>query len=67
MQSETVNDQASGKTSSLDPFFGEATRRELIEEDRVAWKYVCGILFSIVFGGVLLGVFGTLLATMMME
>jgi hypothetical protein len=67
MQNETSSDHASSKASSLDQFFGEQTRRELIEEDREAWKYVCGLLFSIVFGGVLLGVFGTMLATTMMH
>ena len=67
MQHDTGSDQGSAKASSLDPFFSESTRRELLEEDRIAWKYVCGILFSIVVGGVLLGVFGTLLATTMMR
>ncbi len=62
MQHHTATDH-----SSLDQFFSEQTRRDLIEEDRVAWKCVCGILFSIVFGGVLLGVFGTILATTMMR
>lgn len=58
MQHDTPTDH-----TSLDKFFSEQTSRDLIEEDRVAWKYVCGILFSIVFGGVMLGVFGTMLAT----
>jgi hypothetical protein len=56
-------DDNSSKSSAMDKFFGEETKRELLDEDREAWKMVCGILFSIVFGGVLLGFLGVMLAT----
>lgn len=53
----------SAESPVLERLFDEKTRRELIEEDRHAWKMVCGLLFSIVLGGVLLGFVGVMLAT----
>ncbi len=48
--------------SVLKQYFSESTQRDLIEDDRIAWRNVCGILFSIVAIGVLLGVSGVALA-----
>jgi len=54
---------ADGDRSVFEKSFSESTRRELIEEDRVAWRNVCGVLFSIVAMGLVLGITGVLLAT----
>jgi len=35
----------SAESPVLERLFGKETQRELIEEDRDAWKMVCGILF----------------------
>ncbi|NIL96686.1 MAG: hypothetical protein GTO53_04555 [Planctomycetales bacterium] len=51
-----------GDLSVLKQYFSESTQRDLIEDDRIAWRNVCGILFSIVAIGVLLGVSGVALA-----
>ena len=51
------------RSQGIEQFFGEKTVRELKEEDRIAWRNVCGVLFSIVALGLLLGIVGVLLAT----
>ncbi|NIP86520.1 MAG: hypothetical protein GTO03_13515 [Planctomycetales bacterium] len=48
--------------SVLKQYFDESAQRELLEDDRIAWRNVCGILFSIVAIGVLLGATGVMLA-----
>ena len=67
MESPTGDQADSKKDSTLDQYFGEEVKKDLLEDDRLAWKYVCGLLFSIVFGGVLLGLFGTLLSAFMLD
>ena len=57
----TTSEHGTADDDAAKQFFDESTRRELAEEDRVAWRNVCGVLFSIVFGGVLLGLLGVLL------
>ena len=42
--------------------FDELTRRDLLEEDTLAWKIVCSVLIAIVSLGLLLGVCALLLA-----
>ena len=43
-------------------YFDVATRRQLIEEDRTAWKRVVMVLLTIVIGGLCLGITGVLLS-----
>ena len=51
-----------GDLPAFKRYFSESTQRDLIEDDRIAWRDVCGILFSIVAIGVLLGITGVMLA-----
>ena len=50
------------KLSTLTRFFNEEAQHRLVEDDRIAWRNVCGLLFTIVFFGVLLGFLGVLLS-----
>jgi hypothetical protein len=43
--------------------FDSEARRQLIEEDRLAWRNVCGVLLMIVSGGLLLGITAVLIST----
>jgi hypothetical protein len=51
------------ETSAFERSFDQETRRKLLEEDRLAWRIVCGELISIVAAGLILGICGVLLAT----
>ena len=42
--------------------FDLETRRQLVEDDRIAWKYIVAILLVIVAGGLCLGTLGVLLS-----
>ena len=49
------------KNRSIFEGFDPATKRQLLEDDHIAWTRVCTILMCIIAGGVLLGIFATIM------
>jgi len=64
MAAQASNLEAPGeKSSAFERAFDEQTRHRLRDDDRLAWRIVCGELFAIVLLGLLLGICAVLLAT----